>query len=74
MSWVLHWRTKGLSCNLNNLNSGDFYRVNAGAQELKEKFLDSGALTTEIHGQCGVSYSELDLSEYKKIIVVFGKL
>ena len=72
MSWVLHWRTKGLPCNLNNLNSGDFYKVNAGVLELKDEFKESGALTTEIHTQCGVPYHEYDISDYEKTICDHG--
>ena len=68
MSWVLHWRTNGISCNLNNLNSGDFYRVSAGVLEIKDEFKDPGNLAIEIHTQCGVPYSEYDLSDYKKSI------
>jgi len=62
MSWILLWRKKGASCNLNNLNSGDFYRVDCGVVELKKEFQNPTAIETTIHSECGVAYFPSDIS------------
>ena len=62
MSWILFWRRKGVSCNLNNLNSCEFYRVNCGIMELKNEFQNPTAIESAIHSECGVAYLPNDIS------------
>lgn len=68
MSWILFWRLKGLSCNLNNLNSGDFYKVKRGIPRLNEDIQDCLALSTTIHAKCGVTFTPQDLKCYEQMI------
>lgn len=72
MSWILFWRKTGASCNLNNLNSGDFYRVNCGIWELKKEFQNPTAIEIAIHSECGVAYSQNDISGYVQEICDHG--
>ncbi|MEE0946982.1 MAG: DUF4435 domain-containing protein [Acutalibacteraceae bacterium] len=74
MGWILYWRSTGFSCNLNNLNSGDFYKINQGVVELKKEFQHQEAVITEVHSQCGVAYSSRDISSYIQQICECGGL
>lgn len=72
MSWILYWRTNGFSCNLNNLNSGSFYRVTQGVVSLKSEFQCPNAVENEIHSQCGIIYVPQDMSAYTRKICEYG--
>lgn len=56
MSWILCWRMNKASCNLNNLNSGNFFRISQGLFELKDEYRVDGAIESVIHSSCGVQY------------------
>ena len=49
MSWILCWRMNKASCNLNNLNSGNFFRISQGLFELKDEYRVDGAIESVIH-------------------------
>lgn len=63
MGWIVYWRTNKFHCNLNNLNSEDFFVVNQGTFSLKEEYKDDKVLGQTIHSICGVPYNERDISE-----------
>ena len=68
MSWILYWRLNNINCNLNNLNSGDFYKINCGRFELQDDFKESIEIERKIHLSCGVTYEEVDISDVKNML------
>ena len=72
MSWILCWKINNVECNLNNLNSPEFYYVNHGILEIKEAYKDNNMIVRSIHKTCYVTFQERDVSVYKKMIIEHG--
>lgn len=72
MSWILCWRMNKASCNLNNLNSGNFFRISQGLLELKDEYRVDGAIESVIHSSCGVQYIPMDISRFSEKIISHG--
>ncbi|MGN1158134.1 MAG: DUF4435 domain-containing protein [Agathobacter sp.] len=72
MCWILQWRLAKIPCNLNNLNSGDFYKINQGVFEVKAEYQEPGAVVDAIHNACGVYFVDQDLSPLETAIESHG--
>lgn len=68
MSWILCWRMKDVPCNLNNLNSGEFFRISQGVFELKDEYRANGSIELVIHTSCGVQYIPQDITPFSEKI------
>jgi hypothetical protein len=62
MCWILWWKKCHYKCNLNNLNSGDFYIINAGNFAVRPEFTTDNAIALHIHKYCNIEFGETDLS------------
>lgn len=72
MSWILCWRMNKVACNLNNLNSGEFFRINQGLFEIKDEYRIDGAVEAIIHTSCGVQHIAQDITPFSEEISRHG--
>ena len=72
MSWILYWRMNKMPCNLNNINSGEFYHIKQGVFELKSRYCADGAIESAIHTSCQVEYIPHDITPFSNSINSHG--